>query len=230
MLNSRLISHEIELEFYFVNKPRQRRSQATADRLVAAAERLAAQRSLAAISVADLLRDARVSAGSFYARFDSKDALIRHLGDRFWTRARAGWAERLDPGRWIGRSAAVILERVVREMVLAYRRQWGELRGLIEYGLAHPDTRLLKQAREHDGVVIRLLRDLLLARRDEIRHPDPAVAVEIGYLQLAGALRTLILIGWPKTDLAAVPDDTLIAQLTRSFARYLDLKRRAPQP
>lgn len=215
-----------------MKQPRQRRSQATADRLVAAAERLAARRGLAALSVADLLRDARVSAGSFYARFDGKDALIRHLGDRFWTRARADWTDRLDPARWIGLSAIVIIERVVRDMVIAYRRHWSELRGLIEYGLAHPDTRLLKQAREHDGAVIRLLRDLLLARRDEIRHPDPPLAVEVGYLQLAGALRTLILVGWPKTDRGAIGDDTLIAQLTRSFRGYLDVKGSpsAPQP
>jgi AcrR family transcriptional regulator len=173
------------------------------------------------VGLAEVLREAGVSVGSFYARFDSKDALVCHLAERFWTRAGAEWKERLEPARWLGRPAAAILEGFVRDAVRGHRQHWSELRAFTEYALANPDARLLRHARQHDGTVIGLLRNLLLARRQQIRHPHPGLALELGYLQVVGTLRALILVGWPKTDQGAVPDESLVAELSRSLKAYL---------
>jgi len=210
-----------------MKQAKQPRSQASADRIVAAAERLVAQGGLSALGLAGVLREAGVSVGSFYARFGGKNALVRHLGDRFWARVRAEWADRLDPGRWIGQPASAIVDGFAREAVRAHRQHWSIIRALVEYGLANPDARLLKPAREHDGFVVTRLGELLLVRRHEIHHPDPALAIELACLQVTGALRTLILVGWPKTDRGAVGDDTLAAELARSVRRYLDVRGRS---
>jgi len=208
-----------------VKKPRQSRSQASTNRIVAAAERRLAEGGPAALDLAAILREARASVGSFYARFGDKDAFVRHLAERFWARARADWADRLDPGRWIGRPASAIADACARHAVAAHRRDWSIIRALVEYGLAHPDARVLKPAREHDGWLVARLAELLAARRDQIGHPDPALAVEIAGLQLTGALRTLVLVGWPKTERGAVGDDALAAELARAFSAYLAVKR-----
>ncbi len=210
-----------------MRQPRQARSRASAERIVSAAERLLAQGDSRALDLAAVLGEARASVGSFYARFGDKDAFVRHLAERFWARARADWADRLEPGRWIGRPASAVADAFAREAVAAHRRHWSVIRALVEYGLAHPDARVLKPAREHDGFLIARLVDLLGARRDEIGHPDPALAIAIACLQLTGALRTLILVGWPKTDRGAVGDDVLAAELTRSFRRYLEVRERS---
>ena len=194
--------------------------------MVAAAERLVARGGSGALDIAAVLREARASVGSFYARFGDKDAFVRHLADRFWARARADWANRLEPGRWIGRSAAEVADAFAREAVAAHRRHWSAIRALVEYGLAHPDAHVLKPARQHDGFLVSRLGELLLARRAEIGHPDPALAIEIACLQLTGALRTLVLVGWPKTDRGAVGDEALAAELARSFRAYLDVRQR----
>jgi len=209
-----------------MKQPRQARSLASRDRIVDAAEALLAERGLAGLTVAEVLGRAGVSVGAFYARFGGKPALVRHLGERFWARARDEWTDRLDPARWIGQHAAPIVERVVAEEVRAHRRHWAALRALVEYGLASPEAHLLKQARELDGFVAGRLAALLLARRSEIAHPEPELAVEIGYLQVVGTLRTLILVGWPRRDWAPLADRKMAAELTRAFLGYLGIRYR----
>jgi len=65
-----------------------------------------------------------------------------------------------------------------------------------------PPLRLAERERlspRHNPFFAHAAVELLLARRHEIHHPDPALAIELACLQVTGALRTLILVGWPKT-------------------------------
>jgi len=197
----------------------------SAERIVSAAERLLAQGAPGALDLTAVLAEAHASVGSFYARFGDKDTFVRHLAERFWARARADWADRLEPGRFVGRPASAIADASAQHAVAAHRRDWSTIRALVEYGLAHPDARVLKPAREHDGFLIARLADVLLARRDEIGHSDPALAIEVACLQLTGALRTLVLVGWPKTDRGAIGDDALAAELARAFSACLSMRR-----
>lgn len=205
--------------------PKQARSQASAERILAAAERRLAEGGAAALELGAVLGEARASVGSFYARFGDKDTFVRHLAERFWTRGAADWADRLEPGRFVGRPASAVIEAVAHEAVAVHRRRWSVIRALVEYGLAHPDARVLKPAREHDGILVARLTDLLLARRDQIGHPDPALAIEMACLQMTGALRTLVLVGWPKTDRGVVGDEALAVELARAFGAYLGVRR-----
>jgi AcrR family transcriptional regulator len=202
--------------------PLQPRSQATLERILGAAEQLLADRGLADLGVAEILERAHVSTGSFYARFDGRDALVRHLAERFWTRARAEWADRLDAGPPAPTPSALV-GRFVHEAVRWHRTHWAELRGFVQYGLTHQESRVLKLAREFDGFLAGRLASLLLARPEALAHPRPTVAVEFGCLQVAGTLRTLVLIGWPKRDWVPLGDDAIAAELTRAYLGYLGI-------
>ena len=48
--------------------------------------------------------------------------------------------------------------------------------------------------------------------------------MELGYLQLVGTLRTLVLVGWPRRDWAPLPDKTVAAELTRAYLAYLGVR------
>ncbi len=63
--------------------PLQQRSVRTLDAIVEATEKLLEQREFAAIGVADIIEEAGVSTGSFYARLGSKDALLPLLYHRY---------------------------------------------------------------------------------------------------------------------------------------------------
>ena len=82
--------------------PRQQRSAATLDRIVRAAQDLLAQRGYDAATVDDIVARAGSSKGSFYHRFADKEALLAYLGGECLARAKATWAERLDPERLRG--------------------------------------------------------------------------------------------------------------------------------
>jgi AcrR family transcriptional regulator len=79
--------------------PRQARSRATFDRLLAAAAELLAERRFEEATVAELVRRAGSSVGAFYARFGSKEALFHELDERLFEAGRASWAEFLAPSR-----------------------------------------------------------------------------------------------------------------------------------
>ena len=204
-----------------MKSPRQRRSHATLARITAAAEHLFAERGIADVGLTEILQEARASVGSFYARFDSKEALVRFLSDRFWDRARAEWDRRLDPGTLAGQPLAVVIGAAVGFLVGTHRRHHATIRALVQYGLARPESGLLKRARELDGFIVGRITELAQLRIRDLRHPNPPLAIELGYLQLVGALRAVVLVGWPKTSLGALADETIVEELTRSFLAYL---------
>lgn len=113
---------------------KQERSRLKQQALLQAGRRLLGEHDLAALSVARLTRDARMSVGSFYARFADKEAwfaeLLRVTGEQELAAAQALLASR----RWgrapVRRKGAL----VVQQVVAVYR----EHRGLLRAALADP--------------------------------------------------------------------------------------------
>ena len=69
--------------------PLQSRSQETLNRIVRAAETLLSERAWDSIPFRELIAEAGVSVGSFYARFDDKEALLDHLDDLYVAEVKA---------------------------------------------------------------------------------------------------------------------------------------------
>ena len=66
-----------------VHPPQQERSRRTLRRILSATERLLLKRPFEDIGVQEIVRAARTSVGSFYARFDDKAALLTALYERY---------------------------------------------------------------------------------------------------------------------------------------------------
>jgi AcrR family transcriptional regulator len=71
--------------------PRQERSRRTLRNLERAALDLVARDGADAVTVAAVVARARSSVGSFYARFEGKEELFRHLEARLWEDALGRW-------------------------------------------------------------------------------------------------------------------------------------------
>lgn len=71
-----------------VTPPRQKRSHDTLEALLRATAHLLETRSFKDVTINSILREAGSSAGSFYARFADKNALLHALHERFCERAR----------------------------------------------------------------------------------------------------------------------------------------------
>ena len=203
--------------------PRQARSRATLDRLLEATAELLAERRFEEATLAELVRRAGSSVGAFYARFESKQALLRYFDEQLFKRGRALWEEFLAPESWRGASAATIVTRVVARFVESRRRHRGLLRSLALYVRSRPAPDFAARAARLNRFVTRRLARLLLLRREQIGHRDPERAIAFGLLLLDSATREAILFEKAGLSPGRLTDRDLAAELTRALLAYLEI-------
>jgi len=214
------------LELQWVRPPRQARSQETLDRILDAAEALVAEKGFEDATVAELVRRAGSSVGSFYTRFRDKEGLLYALYERYHEQATATADAALDPARWEGASIPEILGAVVRFLVSVYREREGLIRAFVLRNHGDASFRARQERLSHD--VSNRLSRLLLARRGEIRHPDPARAAVFGLTMIVSAIESVVLFGEMRSAGLVLSDDELGEELTRAFLAYLGAGSASP--
>jgi AcrR family transcriptional regulator len=207
-----------------LNPPQQARSRATLERLLASTQELLAEKRFEEATVAEIVRRARSSVGSFYARFPDKEALFAVFDRDLFERGRAQWDAFLDPRRWENRRAAEIVAEVARLLVWKNRAFQPLLTALALYARSSPDPRFLQGSRRLNEHVVEKLSALLLARRREIAHPKPRRGIEVGLLMIAAAAREAILFGDTLLSGAGADDGDLASELARAYRAYLGIR------
>ena len=160
----------------WIRPTHQARSRATLDRLLDAAEALLAEKAWEDVGVADIALRADSSVGAFYSRFRDKDGLLNALHERFMSEAEATAEEMLDPQRWSKASVSEIVQDIIAFRVRIYSEHVGlikafALRTVTDRGFAARAQRYARQLNE--GFVA-----LMITRRRELLHPEPANAAE----------------------------------------------------
>ncbi len=95
-----------------VREPLQDRSRRTLKRILDAALHLLEREGPAALTVTGITKRARTSVGSFYARFQGKDDLLRYMGERSLEEALDRWAQsasRLSAGEQLRTSVGEVV-------------------------------------------------------------------------------------------------------------------------
>lgn len=108
-----------------VTPPRQQRSWQTFDAILDGAERLLVEHKLGEISMNDICAEANVSISSLYARFDSKEAILRSLYGRYAEESIMA----LDRIRSMlddepPETFEILVQRVLAEWIRFARRHW----------------------------------------------------------------------------------------------------------
>jgi AcrR family transcriptional regulator len=202
--------------------PRQQRSAATLDRIVKAAEDLIAERGFEAATVDDIVARAGSSKGSFYSRFADKEALLAYLGGECLARAKAIWAELLDPARTAGTSLDKVLDQFIRNLVADYRGSDGPvMRALTIEARQRPGGEFQQMTDDLDAHIRDALERLLRVRAPEIAHPSPKRAARVGLLMLDATIREAVLFATDRGGPLGVRDTELRRELTRSYVAYL---------
>ena len=198
--------------------PKQARSRRTLERIEEAALELIAERGVEATTVQDIVRRARSSVGSFYARFPGKEDLLVHLEDRVWRKARERFDEALEERDVEGLSLTGLLEPLV-ELVLrsvredARQRRTLDLRsGVRERGAG---------VRAFHAYILSRIRPLLLMRESEILHPIPERAVDLGFAAVVGALQVLESGTLEEGARAGLTDESIIHEMARLYRSSL---------
>jgi len=203
--------------------PRQARSRETLRRLLDAAEKVIAKHGLEGATLPRIARQARVSPANVYRRFRDKDALIAAVFSRF-SDMQAEHADQpidTEPIRKMGLRAFV--RQWIGALIASYRARAGLMRATIEYSRKNADRPFIKRQVELEGRSFDKMAEALLIFRDEIRHPEPELAVRWAMLMPGFALKELLLFDQANLTGRLVPmdDERLQEELVRVFLGYL---------
>ncbi|HEY8155735.1 MAG TPA: TetR/AcrR family transcriptional regulator [Myxococcota bacterium] len=215
-------------ELHWVRPPRQARSQETLDRILDTAEALVAEKGFEDTPVSEIVQRADSSVGAFYARFHDKEGLLHALYERYYDEAVATAEATLDPARWEGAGTPEMIDAVIHFLVSIFRERRGLMRAFVMRNHTHPEFQARQQRLSHH--VIARLCVLLLARREQISHPDPERATRFGMMLVFSALETMILFGEMRSSLLSLSDDGLADELTRSTLAYLGVTPTPKEP
>jgi AcrR family transcriptional regulator len=204
----------------FYRPPQQLRSRETLDRILDAAEQVLEQKTFNEATLAEIMERAGVTVGAFYRRFADKDALLHHLDERFFTELHGRAEDLLEPRRWEGASACAVIDEIGRQAVEVYQTRRGLLRSL--FLRARTDPVLQQSAMKVNQHYIERLHQVLLPHQNEMSHPDPRRAIELGFMMIIGALRELVVFGevWPSPPGGT---DDVPREIARMYSGYLGL-------
>ena len=203
--------------------PRQARSRETLRRLLDAAEKVIARHGLEGATLPRIARQARVSPANVYRRFRDKDALIAAV----FSRASDTQAEHADQPIDTESIRKMGLRAFVRQwigvLIASYRAQAGLMRATIEYSRRNAERPFIKRQVELERRSFDKMAEALLIFQDEMRHPEPQLAVRWAMLMPGFALKELLLFDQANLTGRLVPmdDDDLQEELARVFLSYL---------
>jgi len=201
---------------------KQARSRLTLHRLLAAAEALLEHGGLDAATVPAIAETAGVSVGVVYRRFPGKDALLRAVYERFFSVYGEQNRARLQSVALLDLPLHTVARAIVVGMTEGYRQRRGLLRALIRYARTHPDPEFRAAAQRMNRETLRAVVYLLIRHREQIAHPEPERAIELGLLAVAATLQIILL---EEETLYPIDEPAhLDEEMVRLFFGYLGIK------
>ncbi|MFL6657516.1 MAG: TetR family transcriptional regulator [Massilia sp.] len=203
---------------------KQARSERTHSAILDAAEAVIAQRGYAAASINEISQHAGVTSGALYGRFHGKEDLLNGIFERHRERLHGAFEAlcgEINTGTLSLRGA---LERAMQAMVWLYRDNATLVRATNEAAAASPSLKI--KILDFNRQVCAELYRSLQRYANEVKHPQPALAVKLGHEAGTRLLRAAILNGEVDyRDLASqgitIDDNVLATQAARIMEAYL---------
>ncbi len=203
-----------------VSTPKQARSEETLTKILDAAEALILERGLAGVSVQDIVRAAGSSVGGFYGRFRDKGELLLALHERRQRDVQGRISELLESDLLTRASAREVVSACVK-MLVAETAARHRMQAAFLQAVADQPERWLTGIQYRQRLVA-MVTDILLARRDQIGHPDPERAVPFAVQAALSLMDQRALFGDVDETWHTVRD-ALAPELERLVCAYLDL-------
>jgi AcrR family transcriptional regulator len=202
-----------------IRPPQQRRSRESLERVLKAGERVLEAKGYEGFTIAEVSRRAKVSVGSVYGRFESKEALIRAIHLRMMERltgpeeelAAAPDDAALDLARVVARGVHALADSMERERKLL---RVFMIRGAVDPAISGPGS-------ESSRAAGRAFQTAVLARRGEIGHPDAELAADIAFRMVYDVLARQVMHGPTFESDRPVAWDALVGELIAAVLAYL---------
>ncbi|KFN48975.1 TetR/AcrR family transcriptional regulator [Arenimonas composti] len=202
---------------------RQPRARLTRERILAAAESLLAEGGQDALTMEEVAERAHVSVGAIYKRFRGKSTLLPQVLERAQRHQAQRLRDFLDAPQWRDAGLGARIDGLLAVFARTQVQQRRLIRALV-VGHWQAEDRHANDAGA--AAMMTAIHAWLAERRDEIRHPQPGLALSLGLFAALQCLQTAILMERLPPTLA-VEDFT--AEMARQFRRYLGLPEPAPE-
>jgi AcrR family transcriptional regulator len=168
--------------------------------------------------------------GAVYRRFPDKDALLEAVVIGIMERQEERLRMAYSPDMVRQIPLAVFADQLVSNMLVGYRANAGLLRALRQFSQGRFYTPFCKRVAKLEMRSIQHLVGLFLVHRNEVKHPDPPLALSFALMTLTSTLVELILADHDlKYWQTVIPkdDQSLKRELLRSFLSYLGVQQKA---
>lgn len=166
--------------------PQQGRSRASFERMLAAAEDLLRERGNDDFTLSEVGKRGKVSIGSIYCRFDSKDDLIRAVQARLLAEVDEAQRRVVDEAEAKAADLGELVALLVDGIAETLRAHAEIMRPMMLR--ATTDPIVAAAGKQSYTVVANRVHDVLLAHREEIGHRDPERAVQSAYRIIYAAI------------------------------------------
>lgn len=201
--------------------PLQQRSRDTMERFAVAAEELLRDRPFERITVQEIVVRAGRPIGSFYARFDSKEALLPFLYERYDQSLERAYTSRLAGIPWADLALPAAIEALVGVLIGMYVDDRWLLRALALFARQHPEA-LSDELVTRRRLLFEDISQILLRHRRRILHADPEEAIRFGVFFVSAVARDRLLFSEaPHARATALPVARLREELTHALQAYL---------
>lgn len=204
----------------WVRLPAQDRSQRTLLRLLDATERLLAERPFEAISIQDVVREARSSVGSFYARFEGKEALLHALDERYLREGLATTESRVAEIVEQSRDLDEAMEALYRMLIRAHSERHGLLRALVLHARTHPNPAFQKRGDALLRSMLTGLDEIVAAFAPWKRSKRARQTARFAFMMGLHAVREHALFPEGPAQAAPMSEAKLAEELARTFVLY----------
>ncbi len=193
-----------------------------------AAAEVLGQHGVEGATIPRIAAHAGLTPGAIYRRFSDKDALLESvildIFERQNERLRTGLTQEV-AGQI---PLPVFVEQIVNSLLVSYRANAGLLRAMRQFAQSRMGTEFWKRIARLEKRSYERLIELLLTNAQDIRHPEPRIAVSLGMMMVISTLQEIVL-NTPDANywknLLPKNDQALRRELTQAFLSYLGVNR-----
>ena len=209
-----------------VRPPKQKRSQESLERVLGASIALLEDKGFDAFTIQDVSQRAEVSVGAIYARFGSKETLLRavhqHAMESIGAQQHDAVAA-VDGAS--GKPVHDVIVDGVRAVASVFRGNESLLRAFMHLGAV--DDEISRRGSQASIELARQFESTVLARRDELAHPDPETAVDVCFRMAYSTFARQVMYGPVFESDRSIAWDALVTEVGSACAAYL-LEQRPP--
>jgi AcrR family transcriptional regulator len=204
---------------YSISSPTQARSKKALERFLNVAAELLADNRFEDTGISQIAVLAESSVGTFYRLLGDKDVLLYAVHERFVEQGRSAIDSLVQD---LGHSELPLsdqIEAFIRGMIALFEGREGLLRALVRRSSA--DLQFRQRFHQLNAYIGQTFCTIVLARRNELRHPQPQQAADLAAHMLLASLNYLTMVG----TLGETPREVIPEELSRLICNYLEVAK-----